>query len=104
MSAEYSVCIFFPGDTCEYVARWVEAEEAVRIAADYIRRPAALMGMIRRVIVTDGGDHTTFEWTFGKGITFPYFDPAARRFVANRAPPGDDDDRSGEVAEKRSER
>jgi hypothetical protein len=28
------------------------------------------MGVVKRVIITDGGDHICFEWIAGKGITF----------------------------------
>lgn len=33
--------------------------------------PAAMIGFVDRVIITDGGDMTCFEWWYGKGITFP---------------------------------
>jgi hypothetical protein len=68
---EFSVCIFYPNDTYEYVRRYVSAEEAVTVAKSYTERPAALIGVINRVIITDGGDCTNFEWKFGKGVTYP---------------------------------
>ncbi len=33
--------------------------------------PTAQIGIIRRVIITDGGDYTNFEWKFGEGVTYP---------------------------------
>lgn len=33
--------------------------------------PAAMVGMVSRVIITDGGDIGCFEWKYGEGITFP---------------------------------
>jgi hypothetical protein len=68
---EFSVVIFFPDGYYEYVCRYVSAQKAVETAASYTRRPAAQMGIIRRVIVTDGDDHCNFEWKFGEGVTYP---------------------------------
>lgn len=79
---EYAVCLFFPDDSNEYVKRWVGAEEAVRTAKDYSLRPAALAGLIRRIIITDGGDNTCFQWEYGKGVTFPPYDHEQGRYVA----------------------
>jgi hypothetical protein len=62
---------FFPDGTYEYVKRFVGAEEAVRTAKDYSTRPAVLLGVIERIIITDGGDFTVFEWKAGEGVTFP---------------------------------
>lgn len=67
----FSTVQFFPDGQYEYIARYVSAQEALIMARSYITRPAALIGIIRRVIVTDGGDCTVFEWRYGKGITFP---------------------------------
>lgn len=67
----FSVAMYYPNGVYEYIARYVSAQEALIKARSYITRPAALIGVIRRVIVTDGGDCTVFEWQYGKGITFP---------------------------------
>jgi hypothetical protein len=66
--AEFSVVQFFPDGN---VKRFVGAEEAVRTAKDYSTRPAILLGVIERIIITDGGDCTVFEWKAGEGVTFP---------------------------------
>jgi hypothetical protein len=49
----------------------VDAETAVRFAIEFPKRPAGLLGIIRRVIITDGGDFTVYEWKYGEGQTFP---------------------------------
>lgn len=35
-----------------------------------------MIGIIRKVIITDGGDFINFQWEFGKGITYPPINPA----------------------------
>lgn len=70
-TGEFSVCQFFPDDSYDYIRRGIGAEEAVKLAKDYSQRPAASIGIIRRIIITDGGDDIVFEWRFGKGVTFP---------------------------------
>lgn len=68
---EFSVCQFMNDGSYEYVARFVGAEEAVKTAKSWTERPAALMGIIQRVIITDGGDCTVFEWKKGLGVVWP---------------------------------
>lgn len=77
MSTEelFSVYQFFRDGTHEKVREDVGAEEAVKAAHHYSRNVAAAMGMTRRVIITDSGDSTVFEWKYGEGVTFP---PEAR--------------------------
>jgi len=69
-TGEYSVCQFFEDGLSEYVRRWVGAQEAVEAAKHYCSSVAARCGITRRVIITDGGDCTCFEWQYGKGVTF----------------------------------
>ena len=72
MSDEFSVWIFFPDDGGHVAeAQWIGPEAAMTLAIGITRRPAAKVGLIERVIVTDGGDYTCWEWQFGKGVTFP---------------------------------
>jgi hypothetical protein len=68
---EYSVCQFFSDGNYEYVRRFVSAEEATNAAKHYCTSVAAKLGIVKRVIITDGGDCINLEWQFGKGITFP---------------------------------
>lgn len=70
-SGEFNVCQFFEDGTYEYVRQNVSAEDAVNATHHYCHSVGAQMGVTRRVIITDGGDCTNFEWKFGKGITFP---------------------------------
>ena len=53
--------------------RFVSAERAVKQAFALIHpsRPIQRIGWMTRLIITDGGDCTTFEWIKGKGIVFP---------------------------------
>ena len=67
----YSVCQFFEDGTYEYTRRYVPAEEAAKAFQHYINSVAARMGLVSRVIITDGGDCTNAEWQYGKGIVFP---------------------------------
>lgn len=71
MENEFSVYQFFKNDVCECVARFVPAEEAVKKAQFFTTNVNASTGLIRRVIITDGGDCINWEWQFGKGVTFP---------------------------------
>lgn len=72
MSArEFSVYQFFPDGTSERVREFVSMEEAVEGARHYCSSVGARMGTTVRVIITDGGDYTVFEWQYGQGVTFP---------------------------------
>lgn len=72
MSAElFSVYQFFPDDTHECVGMGLDAEAAVLKARSYTTRPAAQLGIIRKVIITDSGDACVFEWRHGEGVVFP---------------------------------
>lgn len=68
---EFSVCQFFEDESYEYVRRFVGAEEAVKAARHYTDNISVKMGLTKRVIITDGGDHCVFEWIAGKGVVFP---------------------------------
>lgn len=74
---EFSVAQFYSdkagplSGTHEYVRRYVTAEEAILAARHYTDNVACRMGIIDRVIITDGGDFCVFEWKHGKGVTFP---------------------------------
>ena len=71
MTDEFSVWLFFPDGSHVAEDQWLEGEEAVRLARDVTARPAAKAGLIARVIITDGGDYTVFEWKHGHGVTYP---------------------------------
>ena len=69
--SEFSVYQLLADGTTERVRAFVGAEEAVDTFKSLTERPAAQLGIIRRVIITDGGDYTCFEWRYGEGVTFP---------------------------------
>jgi hypothetical protein len=71
MIGEYSVCQFFADGSYEYVRRDVGAEEAVKAARHYTDNVATKLGVVDRVIITDGDDFCCFEWKRGEGVTFP---------------------------------
>lgn len=68
---EFSVYQFFPDETYEEVLRFVSAEVAFEKATALTRSVGARIGTTQRVIITDGGDCTSWEWEFGKGVIFP---------------------------------
>jgi hypothetical protein len=70
-SGEFSVCQFFDDDTYEYVRQYVSAEEAMKAFQHYTNNVAVKMGIVKRVIITDGGDCIAAEWQLGKGVVFP---------------------------------
>lgn len=71
MAETFNVVMFFPDGSYNYERRSVPAEEAMTVFGECTRRPAVLLGIIARVIVTDDGDSTCAEWKNGEGFTFP---------------------------------
>jgi hypothetical protein len=84
MSGEFSVVQFFEDGSYERVRSHIGPEEAVNVAKIYTTNVAAKIGITKRVIITDGGDCTNFEWLFGKGIVYPPQD-ATGKYVADSA-------------------
>lgn len=68
---EFSVWQFFVDGTQERVRHMVSATEAMKAARHYTDNVASRMGITARVIITDGGDYTNFEWKKGEGVVFP---------------------------------
>ena len=69
---EFSVVQFFANDAgYEYVCRFVDGETAVETALQLSRSVGGRMGFVEKIIITDGGDYTVFEWQYGKGVTYP---------------------------------
>lgn len=68
---EFSVYWEDPDGYSHAERRFIDARTAVELAQSLTLRPAVRLGVIRRVIITDGGDFTVFEWQLGKGVTFP---------------------------------
>lgn len=76
---EFSVYQFFHSGEYERVREFVTDEEAVHAAHHYTHNVASRLGIVNRVIITDGGDHICFEWKFGQGITFPPLTPKEQK-------------------------
>jgi hypothetical protein len=71
MKGEFSVYQFLLDDLSERVREFVSAEEALNAFQHYTTCVGAKLGIVQRVIITDGGDCINMEWKYGKGITFP---------------------------------
>lgn len=69
--AEFSVYQFFKDDIQDCEVRFVDMERAVNAFARLTQNVAARIGITKRVIITDGGDHTIMEWKYGEGVTYP---------------------------------
>lgn len=89
MSELYDVVQFFQDDSYEYVRCSVSAEEAVKAAYHYSHSIGAKLGTTRRVIITDDGDCTTFEWRYGEGVVFPTKAEGANFPDAKTSPPAE---------------
>lgn len=70
-TGEFSVWWYDPHGTHHPEARYISGEEAVKLALSMCTRPAATMGIITDVLITDGGDFCNFHWQYGKGVTYP---------------------------------
>jgi hypothetical protein len=68
---EFSVWQFFKDGSYEKVRDHVSATDAMEAVRHYTDNVAVRMGITVRVIITDGGDSTCFEWKNGEGIVFP---------------------------------
>lgn len=71
---EFSVAWWDPEGDCYYEKRFCGAEEAVSAAISLVslaRHPAAVLGRIRRIIITDGWDYCIWEWKYQEGIVYP---------------------------------
>ena len=69
---QYSVFVFLP-DGHFPIERYTSLKRAMRVARVAIGAGLIIDGVARaeRVIVTDGGDHTVFEWKRDEGVTWP---------------------------------
>ena len=71
MADKFTVTQFFQDGQYEQVRKHVPALEAVRAIRHYTDNVGTRMGIVARVIITDELDCICFEWTYGKGITYP---------------------------------
>jgi hypothetical protein len=70
MTGEHSLYWWDPEGNCNAELRGVDAKTAVERAERLAHGPAGMLGMVKRIIITDGGDFTNFEWKHGEGVTF----------------------------------
>ena len=68
---EFNTVIFFEDGNYSYECRTVSLPRALAVAKSHTTRPAAVAGITRRVIITDGGDCIVFEWKFKEGVVWP---------------------------------
>ena len=67
----FNVWQFFSDGSPELVAWRVGAEAAVRRVKSLTESIGALLGTTIRIIITDAGDCTAFDWRHGDGVVFP---------------------------------
>jgi FMN phosphatase YigB (HAD superfamily) len=65
---EFNVVEFYDDDYHTTIDRWMDAKSAVELAARLVKLEQK---HVNRIIITDGGDNTVFQWEQGKGVTFP---------------------------------
>ena len=68
---EFSVYQFFRNGNYEAVLRWVDCKTAILQVRALAESVGGVAGTTSRIIITDGGDYTVFEWKFGLGVVFP---------------------------------
>ena len=74
---EFSVWVFWVDGIHEPVLRFVRGETAVRAARrvtrgyEMLSQRAPDLRAVEKVIITDGGDDTVFQWEPGKGVVWP---------------------------------
>ena len=71
LEEHFHVWQFFEDDTYERVGTALPAKEAVALAKSYTTRPAATLGIIKQVMITDSGDCCVFLWKNGEGVVHP---------------------------------
>lgn len=68
---KFSVYQFFEDESYERVRYLVPLDEALLAVRHYCNSVGARLGVTVRVIITDSGDLTCFEWKNGQGVVFP---------------------------------
>jgi hypothetical protein len=71
LTSEFSVYWWDAEDGYHAELRFVTAKKAMDRAASLAKGPAAMIGVVRRIIITDGGDCTVFDWIHGTGVVWP---------------------------------
>jgi hypothetical protein len=71
MTNEYSVWWWDCDGGQHEELRFVNVEQAVKACRRLAKGPSSLMGIVERIIMTDGDDYCVFEWVRGREIVFP---------------------------------
>jgi hypothetical protein len=67
----FSVYVWNADGKYEQVRTCLPVDEAMQAARRYCTNPAARIGITTKVMITDGGDMSVFEWERAKGVVFP---------------------------------
>ena len=70
MAEQFNVHFVYPDESHTEERHRISAEEAITFAMRAIRRPAAQVGMLEEILITDMGDSCVWHWKFGKGVVF----------------------------------
>lgn len=68
-SGEFSVYVWMHDGTYFCELQHVDAETAVNKAKSMSEGVVAKVKMLTKIMITDGGDCSVFEWENGKGVT-----------------------------------
>ena len=69
--AEFSVFWWDREENYHAELRFVEIEKAINAARRLTHGPASVLGVVKKVMITDGGDLCCFLWTKENGVEFP---------------------------------
>ena len=68
---QFNVCQYYIDRTYRYVDRGMLLRPATTAFVSAINHKDARRGVVRRVIMTDGGDIIVAEWKYSEGMVFP---------------------------------
>ena len=71
MDELFNVYFMYPDGSNTKERTAITGEAAVTFAHQATKRPAALIGMLQQIMITDMGDMCVFLWKFGEGVVFP---------------------------------
>jgi hypothetical protein len=71
MDELFNVYFIYPDGSNTKERETIPGEAAFKFAFQATKRPAALIGMLREVMITDMGDCCVFLWKYGEGVVFP---------------------------------
>lgn len=77
MAPTFNLVVWY-GKSYDYEMRDVSAQSAVEGAQRITNSVGAKAGIITKVIITDSGDFTNFEWRYGEGVVFPTKEQVAK--------------------------